>query len=247
MQPVPFESTEHTIDPDIFTASAEYDRRFDSPVGAYFLETQRNAVLRLLERYNGSSLKILELGGGHLQLTEHLLALGHQVTVHASRPEGLQKLEQSPLRGRVARLVLPLSELPSLNEHFDAVITLRLIPHVQNLQSLLEQISRLSKRVAIFDYAASHGFNALSPLLFQMKRNIEKNTRPYFCHSPKQIDRILYGLHFLQTQAIPQFFLPMGLHRKLGSAPLSRITESIASVTGLTSIAGSPIVMGAFR
>jgi 2-polyprenyl-3-methyl-5-hydroxy-6-metoxy-1,4-benzoquinol methylase len=70
-------------DADLETSSAGYARRFAGPVGAWFLERQARSTLELLTPWPGA--RILDVGGGHGQLTGPLLEAGHQVTVWQRR------------------------------------------------------------------------------------------------------------------------------------------------------------------
>lgn len=240
-----FRNTEHTIDPDLFTASPEYARRFDGEVGHYFLNVQRRGVLQLLSQLGERPLEILELGGGHLQITKDLINLGHKVTVHASAASGLEKFHQSGISANKA--VFPLADLGSQKSEYDVVIALRLIPHVLDIKALLANCSKISREALIFDFASTKGMNFLSPLLFQIKKQIEKNTRPYLCHSEGKLKEILKENGFPNIKSIPQFFFPMGIHRKLKDAKLSSRLETGAEGLGLTALFGNPVIMGAFR
>ena len=240
------EVSDHTVTPDVFTASAEYDKRFAGDVGEYFLSVQWNAVLEHLKALNpdpASSCSILEVGGGHLQITAKLLELGHRVTVHASTEEALGKLRSGPLAGRVATLVSPLDALSTISERYDIVIALRLIPHVKNEEELLASLVSLATRGVIFDFASTRGLNSLTKLTFGLKKKIEKNTRPYFNHSPSAMAATLERLSCKQTSCKGQFVFPMGLHRALKNVPVSKQIET--SVGFLQNSWGNPIICAA--
>lgn len=272
---VDFNDLTHTVDPDIFTAGEDYAKRFSGAVGEFFLERQRNSVLSILaesERITGeldnlrigscesqsfrtrylntdktpnpSTLRvyeILELGGGHCQLTDSLVEAGHRVSVHASRPEGLERV-------RVERTVtFPLNQLAEHKNDYDVVIAMRLLPHVLDWEELIRAMAKKAKRGIVFDIAAIRGFNALSPMFFGVKQKIEGNTRPYLLHKLTSIASLLEELELRNVVLAPQFFLPMGIHRKLGIAGLSRNLESIAGSCGLVNTFGNPVIIGAFR
>ena len=69
-------------DADVETSSAAYARRFEGAVGRWFLDVQARVTLELLRPRAGTS--VLDVGGGHAQLTGPLLAAGCQVTVYGS-------------------------------------------------------------------------------------------------------------------------------------------------------------------
>jgi len=242
-----FQDRSHAFQPDIFTASAEYATRFSGGVGKFFLETQVNSVKKLLPTTTGQQLKILEVGGGHLQMTEALLELGHQVVIHASSAEALTRLSHSELKNSVQALVAPAAALPVDDEEFDITIALRLLPHTENTQKLLQEMARVSRLGVIFDFASSGGLNSLSPLLYPLKRKIEKNTRPYFLNSEAELRRSLESLGLKRITTEPQFVLPMGIHRKLGSPKFSKLSEGLLKKLGVTKLFGNPIIIGAFK
>jgi hypothetical protein len=53
-----------------------------------------------------------------------------------------------------------------------------------------------------------------------------------------------FGAHgFRATGRLPQFFLPMALHRALGLAPLARSLEAAGGALGLRRALGSPVIL----
>ena len=71
--------------PDIETSSENYARRFSGETGAWFLNVQENATMRMLSQYRGST--VLDVGGGHGQLAGPIAREGYQVTVLGSSDE----------------------------------------------------------------------------------------------------------------------------------------------------------------
>ena len=69
-------------DADVETSSEGYARRFAGPVGHYFLDRQAEATLALLRPFPGAS--VLDVGGGHGQLTGPLVEAGYAVTILGS-------------------------------------------------------------------------------------------------------------------------------------------------------------------
>lgn len=238
-----FSSLEHTVAPDVFTASPAYDTRFSGALGDYFLSVQEQAVISHLERITTGSVSIIEIGGGHLQITKKLLALGHSVTIHGSTDEALAKLDSSELSSKVQRVVCPLEQLNQKIKRSDIVIALRLLPHVVDEKTLLSQMIRLAKTGIIFDFASTRGLNSLSKLTFALKQGIEKNTRPYFNHSPAAVKKTLLELNCKEIEFKGQFVFPMGLHRGVNKVSLSKLIESIGQP--VRDLWGNPIICGA--
>ena len=80
-------------------------------------------------------------------------------------------------------------------------------------------------------------------LFFRLKKLLEGNTRPFGLFRRKQILQEFAGSGMGHPKIVPEFFLPMVLHRKLGSAGISRFLEEFCRYVGLTRLFGSPIVL----
>jgi 2-polyprenyl-3-methyl-5-hydroxy-6-metoxy-1,4-benzoquinol methylase len=230
--------------PDVETSSDDYASRFRGAAGRYLLSMQAWSVARALAGVPPGS--ALDVGGAHGQLLEVLRALGWQVTVHGTTSEcetNLRKrheLERPFLQG-------PLHPLPVADGSFDLVISVRLLPHVSQWSRLIGEMCRASRGSVIVDYPSKGGLNALTPLLFGLKKSLEGNTRTYRSFSRAELARELASRGFQIERQVKQFSLPMVLHRVgRGAAPL-RAVEGIARFTGLTALIGSPVVLRADR
>ena len=103
---------------DIETSSEAYATRFAGQAGRYFLDVQTRITLDLLSGYEGA--EVLDVGGGHCQLAEPLLARGFQVTITGSDDScGTRAAARLPRQGRRAPW--------RVHQHYprDAVTTLR--------------------------------------------------------------------------------------------------------------------------
>ena len=239
----------NTTTPDIETAGADYLKRFAGELGDFFLQVQAQALAACMQELGSKPLRILEVGGGHGQVTGHLLRAGHEVVVQGSAPESFQYLQsqQANLPGKLGFIQSSLWNIPEKDKSFDLVIALRLLAHVERWKELLKEMSRVSRQAIAFDFAATSALNKLTPLFFGLKRKIEGNTRPYFSYSKAELVQEIQGLGFEPLACKKQFFFPMGLHRAANSAALSRALEGMAKVTGLTALMGSPVILLAKR
>ena len=227
--------------PDIETSSAEYASRFAGRAGRYFLDVQDRTVTEALAGLTPGT--ALDVGGGHGQLVDPLSRLGWRVTVHGTAPvcernlrELHGKLDSEFLHGR-------LFALPVADKSFDIVIAVRLLAHVPDWQRLLAELCRVARHAVVVDYPSKSGLNALTPLLFGLKKSYEGNTRTYlsFTHSELRAEFVRHG--FESRRVVKQFFLPMVAHRLgKGSAPL-RWAEGFCRASGLTALAGSPVIL----
>ncbi|MGB5233453.1 MAG: class I SAM-dependent methyltransferase [Desulfoprunum sp.] len=230
---------------DIASASDDYATRFSGPVGDYFLQTQTRLTLDLLKDLPGAS--VLDVGGGHAQLTRPLIDNGYKVTVTGSA---------DICRVRVDRSCEPLSfqyitcdslNLPFRDREFDVVMAFRLLPHINQWQRFLQEMCRVAGKVVILDYADRRSANILYDLLFEIKKSMEGNTRDYILFTRKQLSDVLQANHFKTPLFKPEFFLPMVIHRKLNNPLVSRTVEAVFRAVGVTKIFGSPIILRSDR
>lgn len=229
--------------PDVETSSDDYARRFQGSAGRYLLSIQADAVARALQGVPPGN--ALDVGGAHGQLVEVLRALGWQVTVHGTSAECEANLRRRHfgctfLRG-------PLHALPAADRSFDLVVAVRLLPHVTHWSQLVGEMCRVSRRTVLFDYPSKGGLNALTPLLFGVKKSIEGNTRDYRSFSRHELDVELQRHSFEIERQVKQFFLPMVVHRVGRAALPLRAAEQVCRFSGLTALAGSPVILRAGR
>lgn len=228
-------------DADVETSSDAYARRFAGGVGRYFLERQAAAVLDLLRPWPHAS--VLDVGGGHGQVTGPLVEAGHRVTVLGSEPACEARVREWTGSGRARFLASDLLA-PELGERsFDVVLSLRLLPHVRRVGALVAALARLARLAVVVDYPTSRSVNAVSGLLFGLKRGVEGDTRPFTVFADREIESAFAAHGFSPSGRRPQFLAPMALYRALGSAGLARGLEGTAAALGLTRWLGSPVLL----
>ncbi len=230
---------------DVETSSDAYALRFSGPVGEWFLGLQTRLTLEALRGFGGG--RALDVGGGHAQLTGPLLDAGFHVTVLASDEVCRSRVSRWVDAGQADFRVGDLLHMPLENGSFDLVLAYRLLPHVDVWPRLLGEMSRVASRAVIFDYPTRRSVNAVSDLLFGIKRGVEGDTRPFTVFRDAEVARVLRELGFEPVARLGEFVLPMALHRALGWAPLSRASEGVAAGLGLRRLLGSPVILRADR
>ncbi len=228
---------------DIETSSDDYASRFSGTVGEYFLKTQLSILLTLLQQNYGPGASVLDVGGGHAQLAVPLVEKGYRVTVTGSHDSCRNRLAQNLAEGTYSYQTCDMLHLPYPDNSFDVVVAFRLIPHVDRWQELLAELARVSVGCVIVDYPDLRSANILNFLFFRLKKSLEGNTRPFGLFNRKQIVKEFSRNAMCNPQLIPEFFFPMVLHRKLGSAGLSQFLETCCRICGLTQLFGSPIIL----
>lgn len=228
-------------DADVETASADYAKRFASPVGAWMLTAQASITFDLLGDLPSAS--VLDVGGGHGQVAAALADRGHAVSVLGSAETAVAATLRPAIdAGRVTFFVGDLRNPPVDPQSFDVVVSYRLLAHARDLGGLVAALTRSARKAVIVDYATTRSFNAGADLFFGAKKQVERNTRPFLVHSDADIEALFRGNGFVRQARRPQFFWPMALHRGLGSPALSRALEGFASILGLRTLLGSPVI-----
>ncbi len=232
-------------DADVETSSDAYARRFSGAVGAWFLEVQARTTLELLAPWPRTT--VLDVGGGHGQLTGPLLEAGHQVTIFGSAEACRERIRSWVDSGRAQFRSGNLLRLPWPDAAFDVVLSYRLLPHVVEWRELVRELCRVARRAVVVDYPTTRSVNAVSGLLFGLKKGVEGDTRPFTVFKDAEIATALSDHAFRVTARRPEFAFPMALHRGLGLAPVSRALEGAARAVGLTAALGSPVILRAER
>jgi len=200
---------EELYPPDIATSSDDYARRFSREVGKWFLGAQAEGVRRLLDHLGASSL--LEVGGGHAQLTESLLAEGHSVVVQGSDPSCAVRLRRLYSSLEVPFVCSSLERLPFNDLQFDVVVTVRTMAHVADPKGFLAECSRVAKSAVLIDYPSCRSINLLGEMMFGLKNKVEKDTRPYRSFRLAEIAEMFRSSGFREAGSIPQFFWSDGI------------------------------------
>lgn len=231
---------------DVKSSSEAYARRFAGPVGAWFLDVQAGITRELLAPLP-SPLRILDVGGGHAQLTPMLVDAGHEVTVLGSSPICGERLKPWTEDGRCRFEVGSLREFPYEDRSFDVALSFRMLTHVAEPEHFIAELCRVSRRSAILDFASSRSMNVLADRLFALKLRIEGNTRNFALFPPRSIEEMFERQRFRLAASRPQFLLPMAMYRLLGSATLARAFEAPGKLSGATRVLGSPVIVRADR
>lgn len=231
---------------DVETSSQSYADRFAGPVGEWFLERQERSTLELLSSLRRGA-RVLDVGGGHGQLTPALVDAGYEVVVLGSAPSCAERLSRWISSGRCRFEVGNVIDLPYPERSFDAVLSFRLLPHLTAWRTLIATLCRVAREMVVVDYPSLRSVNVLAEGLFAAKKRVEGNTRPFTLFRPSDIRRAFGWNGFRVTATRPQFLWPMVLHRMIGRRGVSHALEAPGRWVGLTRLFGSPVIVRAER
>ena len=226
---------------DIETSSDDYARRFSGEIGSWFLKVQEEATLKMISHWPRAT--ILDVGGGHGQLTGSLINNGYKVSVLGSSGVCKQRIQGFIEKGLCEFTTGNIIELPYSDNAFDIVISFRLLPHVTKWKQLIRELTRVARRVVIVDYPSRRSVNCISSLFFRLKKGLEGNTRPFTLFSESELLEVFKLYHFVYAEQCAEFFLPMVFHRVLKSLSFSSFAENGFRILGLTQLFGSPVVL----
>ncbi|NQU40261.1 MAG: class I SAM-dependent methyltransferase [Lentisphaerae bacterium] len=227
---------------DIETSSDSYAGRFTGAVGHWFLEVQAELTRSLLPP---PPLSLLDVGGGHGQLAGPLCEAGYRLTVVGSSERCRNRIAPLIKAGQCQFMVGNLIALPFDANHFDGVLSFRLLSHCERWPKLIQELCRVSRGAVIVDYPAVQGLNRLAPALFDAKKKLEKNTRTWRNFQHSEIDQTFAEAGYRVTARQPQYALPMVLHRAMRCRRVSSVLEGALRGIGLTQRIGSPVIVKA--
>lgn len=230
-----------TETPDIETSSADYARRFAGSAGSYLLDVQERTIAAALEGLTPGT--VLDVGGGHGQLVQMFRARGWTPTIHGTDAACERNLRDLHGQQECAFLKGDLFALPVADRSFDLVVAVRLVPHVAAWPRLIAEMCRVARRSIVIDYPSKFALNALTPLLFGLKKSLEGNTRTYTSFTRSELCAEFAKHGFTFAREVKQFFLPMVVHRMAAGGAPTRAVEAVCRALGLTALAGSPVIL----
>ena len=231
--------------PDVVTASEDYASRFYGATGAWFLKVQQDAVCDVIAA--DRSISILDVGGGHIQIAAPLAEKGYRVTVQGSALECRDRMDANPITRDCEFIMSPVTKLPVADRGYHTVLSFRLLAHYEDWPALVKELCRVADVAIIVDFPSTSALNVFGPLLFRVKKRIEKNTRHW--QSFRQADIInAFRQHGFRMEArFKEFFLPMVFYRVLRSRAVTVALEGTYRAVGLTRLFGSPVVLKLVR
>jgi 2-polyprenyl-3-methyl-5-hydroxy-6-metoxy-1,4-benzoquinol methylase len=230
---------------DIESSTDAYADRFRGATGEWMLATQERITLEYIASSDGST--VLDVGGGHGQLARPLCKKGHHVTVLGSDASCRKRIADLADNGRCTFVVGDVINLPFEDRSFDTDISFRMLTHCGAWPQLVAELCRVARQAVVVDYPTKQSLNAIAPMLFAAKKNLEGNTRHWRLFRHAEVLSAFEANGFPGMARRGQFFLPMVMHRALRCRGLSNGMERICAALGLTPAWGSPVILKATR
>ena len=199
--------------PDVVTASEDYASRFYGEVGAWFLSVQEGAVVDFIS--SDREVSILDVGGGHLQLAGPLCERGYTLTVRGSAASCRERMDANPVTQHCGFIESSPITLPVEDRSYHTVLSFRLFAHYEEWRELVRELCRVADREIIVDLPSTSAFNLFGPLLFKLKKRIEKNTRHWESFKVSEVLEEFQAHGFRVEAQFKEFFLPMVFYRLL--------------------------------
>ena len=221
--------------------------RFGGPIGQLLFEDQERVLFEFLGDVN--HLHVLDLGTGTGRAAMALARRGAIVTGVDASSEML-----SVARRRAAQegLSIEFSEgdahaLAFPDRAFDAAVCFRLLMHVPDWRLAVRELCRVAGARVVFDYPAARSSATLQAAWRRTAAMLGSKVEAYRVFTDGEIARELSRHGFRVAASHRQFVLPIALHKRLGSARVTRRIEGALSAIGLLRLAGSPVTVAAER
>jgi SAM-dependent methyltransferase len=231
--------------PDLESSTDTYAARFAGSLGDWFLERQAAGVLQLLAALDCRT--VLEIGGGHGQLTGALRSAGYEVFMQGSGLDSAGRVRRLYQHRPVPFVSARADQLPLRDRAVDAVVAVRIMAHFADPAGLLRECCRVADKMIVIDFPSQRSFNALSGLMFWFKRGVEGDTRRFRTFDPLEPESLVRLHGFRPAARFPLFFFPMAAHRLHNCRALATSLESASDGLGLTRRLGSPIIASFHR
>jgi ubiquinone/menaquinone biosynthesis C-methylase UbiE len=222
---------------DVFTSSDQYARRFSGKTGQWLVDRQTEILHNFFSALKPQT--ILDVGGGHGQVANSFCN-EYQVTVLGSTEDCSGQVKNAVAAGKCKFESGDIEKLKFPAASFDGVTCLRYLPHTDNWKSEIAELCRVAKHFVVVDFPPLFSFNLLTPVLYQLKKRIEGNTRTYGIFTRNEISAEFEKRGYSLYSYKAEFFFPMVIHRVLQSPALSSVIEYIPRILGLTDFFGSP-------
>ncbi len=243
----PADHYSYTVYADPAMAQTFDERRFGGPIGELIAAEQARVLTSFIGRLAGRTILDVGTGTGRAAL---LLARGgaHVTGVDASE----QMLAIA--RQRAAEEHLPVRfvagdahTLEFDDRSFDVVVSLRVLMHAASWRQSIAELCRVADGLVIVDYPSAVSFALIQAAVRHVIHALGVRTEPYRTLSDGVVARELAKSGFRVRAVHRQFFLPIALHKAIGSPRFSAWSNKVSARLGLLGLFGTPVTLVAER
>lgn len=221
--------------------------RFGGPIGGHLAECQATILREAFAPLEGRS--ILDVGTGTGRAAVELAQAGaHVLGVDASA----EMLDVARARAREAGVTLELGladahQLPFGDRTVEGAVSLRVLMHAIDWRRCLAELCRVARwRVAV-DFPAALSFAAMESGARHAAVRLGRRVEAYRVMREAEVAAAFRASGYRVVLVRRQFVLPIALHKKVGSLPVTLAVEGGLRAVGLLRALGSPVTMVAER
>ncbi len=219
--------------------------RFGGAIGELVKQTQQQLVFSHLPDVKGW--KVADIGAGTGRFTLPFLESGAEVTACDASEHMLRVLKEKTTSPNLHSFVIDAHRLQFPDQSFDCVLSFRLLMHVVDWKQAFSEICRVSRDWVVLDLPPRRGFLILAPVWHRIRKLFDRNVQTYRTFPMREVVQELQKHGYDIVTSDSGFFLPLIVHRVIGSVRFTRSAEKMFASIGLTRIAGSPCTIFARR
>jgi ubiquinone/menaquinone biosynthesis C-methylase UbiE len=221
--------------------------RFSGPIGRLIAETQERVIASYLAPLAGTT--ILDVGTGTGRAALALALRGGRVTGVDASAEMLAVARRRAAAAGIDVTFAPgdAHALAYEDRAFDGVTCLRVLMHTPDWRQSLAELCRVARHRVVFDYPALASAALLQAVTRHVAHVFDPRIEAYRVFSDRAVRVALSASGFRLADTHRQFVLPIALHKRLNSGPLTERLEGALCRAGLTGLLGSPVTVVAER
>jgi SAM-dependent methyltransferase len=221
--------------------------RFGGPIGSYMRELQEDQLKRWI--HDPQNRTILDIGAGTGRTALPLAKMGAEVVAADASDEMLRVARKRAEEDKIDLKfsVCDVMDLPFDDRMFDTVMIFRVLMHVTDWKKAVAEICRCSENQIIFDFPPRYALAAMLVPYRSLKAKWDETVQNFRVFSLGQMKKEFKKHGFTFEAVEKQWFLPIALHKKIGSLGFTRGIEKFFAVTGMRSLWGAPVTVRARR
>ena len=229
------------------TARSFDERRFGGPIGRIVAREQARVIADFVGDVEGRT--ILDVGTGTGRAALQMARGGARVTGIDASEEMLAVARQRASEEHLAVTftVGDAHQLDFPDKSFDVVISLRVLMHAPAWRACLGELCRVATSLVVVDYPSARSFALFQAMARRVIHACGGRTEPYRVLRDRAVAAELARAGFRVRSVHRQFFLPIAVHKGIGSPRFTTASRVVFERLGLLRLFGSPVTLVAER